>query len=186
MATHSRAVCGRRGRGHGRRAHQRQGRSRGDDARTGDLQRTRRRRLGRARSRLRGGARRSGEPAGVTEVTMVSALHGPGQCVMVLFGASGDLAKRLLVPALYNLACDGLLPKRFALVGVAMDELTTEQFRERMSRDIRRFSTRRQFNEDVWRDLEARLYYPAGRFDDATTFTRLASIVATVDAEHEL
>ena len=117
---------------------------------------------------------------------MISASRGPGQCVMVLFGASGDLAKRLLVPALYNLACDGLLPKRFVLVGVAMDELTTEQFRERMSRDIRRFSTRRQFNEDVWRDLEARLYYTAGRFDDATTFTRLASIVATVDAEHEL
>lgn len=48
---------------------------------------------------------------------------------MVIFGASGDLTKRLLMPALYNLACDGLLPKRFALVGVAMDELTTEQFR---------------------------------------------------------
>jgi len=105
---------------------------------------------------------------------------------MVLFGASGDLAKRLLVPALYNLACDGLLPKRFALVGVAMDELTSEQFRERMSRDIRRFATRRQFDEDVWRDLEARLHYTAGRFDDAATFTRLASIVATIDAEREV
>ena len=62
-------------------------------------------------------------------------------CLMVLFGASGDLTKRLLIPALYNLACDGLLPKRFALCGVAMDPLTTEQFRETMAGDIRRFST---------------------------------------------
>src|SRR5205814_3363189 len=109
-----------------------------------------------------------------------------GQCVMVLFGASGDLAKRLLVPALYNLACDGLLPKRFALVGVAMDELTTEQFRERMSRDIRQFSTRRQFDEEVWRDLAGRLHYTPGRFDDAATFTRLTAVVAQVDAEHQI
>jgi glucose-6-phosphate 1-dehydrogenase len=105
---------------------------------------------------------------------------------MVLFGASGDLAKRLLLPALYNLACDGLLPKRFALVGVAMDELTTEQFRAKMSRDIRQFSTRRQFDEDIWRDLEGRLHYAAGPFDDAATFARLATLVANVDAEGEI
>ena len=43
---------------------------------------------------------------------------------MVIFGASGDLTKRLLMPALYNLACDGLLPEQLRLVGTAMDELT--------------------------------------------------------------
>ena len=107
-------------------------------------------------------------------------------CVMVLFGASGDLTKRLLIPALYNLACDGLLPKRFVLVGVAMDELTSEQFRAQMAVDIRRFSTRRQFDDEVWRDLERRLHYTAGRFDDAATFARLATIVAALDAEWEL
>src|SRR5439155_196831 len=74
-------------------------------------------------------------------------------CVMVMFGASGDLTRRLLMPALYNLACDGLLPKRFALVGVAMDELTTEQFRAKMSTDIRQFSTRKQFDDEVWSDF---------------------------------
>jgi glucose-6-phosphate 1-dehydrogenase len=106
-------------------------------------------------------------------------------CVMVLFGASGDLTKRLLIPALYNLACDGLLPKRFALVGVALDALTTEQFRERIARDIRQFSTRRQFDEEAWRDLERRLYYTAGAFDDAATFARVAEAVARLDAEWE-
>src|SRR4051812_21476671 len=54
-------------------------------------------------------------------------------CVLVIFGASGDLTKRLLMPALYNLACDGLLPEQFALVGADIIELTTEQFRAKMS-----------------------------------------------------
>src|ERR1700692_4709593 len=63
-------------------------------------------------------------------------------CVMLIFGASGDLTKRLLVPALYNLACDGLLPESFALLGTAMDALTTDSFRERMSTDIKKFHTR--------------------------------------------
>ena len=54
-------------------------------------------------------------------------------CVLVILGASGDLTKRLLLPAFYNLACDGLLPEQFAIVGLAMDEFTTESFREKMS-----------------------------------------------------
>ena len=66
----------------------------------------------------------------------------PGDpCIMVIFGASGDLTKRLLMPALYNLACDRLLPAQFAIVGTAMDTWTTEAFRERMSHDISEFST---------------------------------------------
>ena len=54
-------------------------------------------------------------------------------CVMLIFGASGDLTKRLLVPALYNLACDGLLSDRLALLGASKDPLTTDSFRARMS-----------------------------------------------------
>ena len=65
---------------------------------------------------------------------------------MLVFGASGDLTKRLLVPALYNLACDGLLSENFALLGTAMDPLTTEPFRARMSEDIKKFHTRKEFD----------------------------------------
>jgi glucose-6-phosphate 1-dehydrogenase len=104
---------------------------------------------------------------------------------MVLFGASGDLTKRLLMPALYNLACDGLLPKRFALVGVAHDGLTTDAFRHRMSHDIREFSTRRRFDDEVWADLERRLHYVTGQFDDAATFARLGQALEGLDAEWE-
>src|ERR671922_2138551 len=104
-------------------------------------------------------------------------------CTMVIFGASGDLTKRLLMPALYNLASDGLLPKGFALVGISLDEFTTEQFREKMSTDIRQFSTRKQFDEDVWRDFVGRLHYMPGRFDDAKVFERLSELVARVGAQ---
>src|SRR5690349_8469137 len=74
-------------------------------------------------------------------------------CIMLVFGASGDLTKRLLVPALYNLACDGLLSKNFALLGTAMDTLDTESFRARMSEDIKKFHTRKEFDQKVWDDL---------------------------------
>ena len=75
----------------------------------------------------------------------------PGDpCIMVIFGASGDLTKRLLMPAIYNLACDKLLPERLAIVGLAMDEHTTESFRDKVSQDIRVFSTRREFDAEVW------------------------------------
>jgi glucose-6-phosphate 1-dehydrogenase len=72
---------------------------------------------------------------------------------MVIFGASGDLTKRLLVPALYNLACDGLLSDNFAVLGTAASPLTTETFRENMSsadEGIRKFHTRSTFDSVIW------------------------------------
>src|ERR1700749_3597416 len=53
-------------------------------------------------------------------------------CAMVLFGATGDLAKRLVVPALYNLACSGMLPEHFALIGVARSEHSVETWRTQL------------------------------------------------------
>src|SRR5439155_26568968 len=98
----------------------------------------------------------------------------PGDpCILVIFGASGDLTKRLLMPALYNLQCDGLLPSQFALVGIAMDELTTDSFRERMSRDIKTFNTRKDFDTRIWDSLVSRLYYMPGKFGDLAAFTKL-------------
>ncbi len=106
-------------------------------------------------------------------------------CVLVLFGASGDLTKRLLMPALYNLACDGLLPKHFAVVGLALDELTTEQFRARLTADVQTFTTRPTFDPRVWDDFVARLHYTSGNFADPATYLRLAELVARLDAEHQ-
>src|SRR5579863_8592536 len=107
-----------------------------------------------------------------------SAQAPASPCVLVIFGASGDLTKRLLMPAFYNLACDGLLPDQFAIVGIAMDELSTESFRERMSNDIRQFSTRKEFDAKTWDWLCSRLHYTQGKFDDNAAFARLAELVS--------
>src|SRR5579863_5983765 len=103
-------------------------------------------------------------------------------CVMLVFGASGDLTKRLLVPALYNLACDGLLSPKFALLGSAMDALTTDSFRERMSADIKKFHTRKDFDQAAWDDLVSRFYYLPGTFSDMTVFEKLRAEVGRLDA----
>src|SRR3984893_18092501 len=106
-------------------------------------------------------------------------------CIMVIFGASGDLTKRLLTPALFNLACDGLLPKKFAIVGMAMDKLSPDQFRSRMTDDIKKFTTRQKFDDRVWQDFVARLNYLPGDFSDPEAFKRLADTVDKLDAQYQ-
>ena len=105
-------------------------------------------------------------------------------CVMLVLGASGDLTRRLLVPALYNLACDGLLGDRFALLGAALDPLTTETFRARLSEDIERFHTRHAFDRAAWDDLVRRVHYVPAGFDDRGAFQALKAEVARLDATY--
>ncbi len=64
----------------------------------------------------------------------------PHACVLVIFGASGDLTQRKLIPALYNLALDKRLPERFAVVGYARSEMTDESFRDKMREAVKEFS----------------------------------------------
>src|SRR5262245_34688183 len=79
-------------------------------------------------------------------------------CAMVIFGASGDLTKRKLLPALYNLAKDELLSRDFALIGFARQDIGTEEFRDRCAEDVRRFASG-DFEPDVWHWLQRRMYY---------------------------
>src|SRR3954451_19488385 len=62
-------------------------------------------------------------------------------CAMVIFGATGDLTKRKLIPALYNLITNGLLPEELAVVGVGRSPMSDDEFRERMEKDLREFAT---------------------------------------------
>src|SRR5580698_5922452 len=97
----------------------------------------------------------------------------PGDpCVMVIFGASGDLTKRKLIPALYNLAKDNLLSREFALVGFARPEMTSEQFRDRCGAELNQFATD-QVDPDIWHWLVRRIYYVAGDFGDQADFHKL-------------
>ncbi len=113
----------------------------------------------------------------------VDAIIPGDPCILVIFGASGDLTRRLLLPALYHLACDGLLSSKFAIVGMAMDAWTTDEFRERMTVQVRQFTTRVPFNEAVWADFVGRLHYVPGKFNEPEAFARLGTVVGGLDVE---
>jgi glucose-6-phosphate 1-dehydrogenase len=108
----------------------------------------------------------------------------PGDaCAMVIFGASGDLAKRKLIPALYNLAKENLLSREFALIGFARPEMSHEQFRDKCSEELQEFATG-QVDPDVWHWFLRRLYYVSGDFADPAAFQRLKAVLADADKEH--
>jgi glucose-6-phosphate 1-dehydrogenase len=103
-------------------------------------------------------------------------------CCFVIFGAAGDLTKRLLVPALYNLAAADLLPDSFAVVGVARRAISDEEFRRDMAKAMRDFATRPVADKIADR-LAARFRHVRGDFDDPATFTRLGDELARVERE---
>jgi len=113
-----------------------------------------------------------------------ASLGRPGDpCVMVIFGASGDLTKRKLIPALYNLAKDNLLSKEFALVGFARNELNTEEFRNMISKEISDFATT-TVDPDLWHWFERRIHYIQGDFDDPAAYQTLLTLLGQLDKDH--
>jgi len=115
------------------------------------------------------------------------ALSGPGRpappCAVVIFGSAGDLTKRKLVPALYNLKAAGLLPREFAIVGVARREKTHEQFREEQTRDIREFATA-PVDDALWAELRDAMYFQSGELSDPAVYTQLANLLAEIAKRH--
>jgi glucose-6-phosphate 1-dehydrogenase len=107
--------------------------------------------------------------------------RAPLPCAFVIFGASGDLTQRKLLPALYNLAVSRLLPPGLAIVGFALTETSEEQFRATMRDAVARFSRRQPIDETVWQDFASRLHYLSGRFEDPANFTRLREKLEELD-----
>ena len=87
-------------------------------------------------------------------------------CVMIIFGASGDLTSRKLIPALYSLAHDDLLPDRFVVVGYGRTEMTSKQFRQQMREAVAEHA-RLPFSDEVWSNFGRRLHYKQGDYDSA-------------------
>jgi len=116
-----------------------------------------------------------------------SALQSrPGPpCIFVIFGASGDLTKRKLIPALFNLRCLGLLPEQFAVIGVAITPGDDASFRAQMSADIKQFSTR-PVDEAEWDSFVGSCYYLAGDFNDAAVFSALKAKIDSVRKERRI
>jgi glucose-6-phosphate 1-dehydrogenase len=106
----------------------------------------------------------------------------PEPCIVVIYGASGDLASRKLIPALYALARRQLLPDRFAILGVARSEGTDESFREEMMEAVRRFG-RDGLHEDTWERMSPGLYYYAADFSDPATGPGVTKRLQEIAAE---
>jgi glucose-6-phosphate 1-dehydrogenase len=108
----------------------------------------------------------------------------PGDpCILVIFGASGDLTKRKLLPSLYNLARKNLLPANFALVGIAIDKMDEHAFRDRVLDDLKEFAAApEQCTFCDW--LLERLYYLPGDFRDPAAYAKLKDLLRTVDEKH--
>ena len=122
----------------------------------------------------------------VTELAENPLLEGlrpartPEPCVLVILGASGDLTRRKIFPALYALALRRLLPESFAVVGVARTEMTDEEFRERMEHAVREFG-RDDFRQDVWDRLAAGTRYLTADIGDETFEDRLDEVLTELD-----
>ncbi|MGE0101070.1 MAG: glucose-6-phosphate dehydrogenase [Blastocatellales bacterium] len=104
-------------------------------------------------------------------------------CVMVIFGATGDLTKRKLIPALYNLVKSRLLPDQFAIVGTSRTEMTSEAWRDQLSQEIRTYATS-EVEDGIWEWFLKRIYYVGGDLNDVQTYRNIGDQLAAVDAEH--
>lgn len=104
-------------------------------------------------------------------------------CVMVIFGATGDLTKRKLIPALYNLAKSKLLSDQFAIVGNSRTEMTTEAWRDQLSQEIKTFATS-EVEAGIWNWFLQRIHYVGGDVNDPQTYQKLKDQLTTVDQEH--
>jgi glucose-6-phosphate 1-dehydrogenase len=105
-------------------------------------------------------------------------------CIMVIFGAAGDLTRRKLIPALYNLARLQLLSREFAIVGIAHNPMSDDDFRKRMEQDMRKFVDG-PMDADLTEWFLRRMYYVTAEFDDKSFYPKLKDILAKVDKDHE-
>jgi glucose-6-phosphate 1-dehydrogenase len=134
----------------------------------------------------------------VTEMPQVSSVASVGDnplrrglvedrtsdpCAIVIFGASGDLTRRKLMPALYNLARDRSLPGGFAVVGVGRREKTDESFRAEMKESIAAFSRRQDVDAAQWGDFARGVSYVRGAANESATYEQLRAQLERADAE---
>ncbi len=104
-------------------------------------------------------------------------------CIMVIFGASGDLTRRKLIPALYNLASQQLLSPDFAIIGLGRSPMSDEDARKKATEDFKKFADV-PIDDKIWNDFVQRIHYISGDFDDPNTYNNLKDVLSKVDSEH--
>src|SRR6266566_1274720 len=106
----------------------------------------------------------------------------PQPCIIVIFGATGDLTHRKLIPALYNLAADGDLPPAVAIVGFARREKSDEEFRSELEKATREFS-RQAVRDEIWKTFAQSIFYHQSEFGDEAGYKTLAKRLDQIDEE---
>lgn len=104
-------------------------------------------------------------------------------CVMVIFGATGDLTGRKLLPALYNLARDNQLPSHFACVGFARRNKTNEDFRKEMLEAVNKYSRIKPVNQELWKTFGEQLFYHRSDFENDEGYEQLQQVLQHLDAK---
>ncbi|HZN57097.1 MAG TPA: glucose-6-phosphate dehydrogenase [Planctomycetota bacterium] len=105
----------------------------------------------------------------------------PEPCTIVLFGASGDLTQRKLLPALYNLAGEGLLPPKIGIIGFARRPKSDEQFRSEMAQAIQKHARRFEEGEPLWEEFSDSIVYHSASFEDAAGYASLAKKIEELE-----
>ena len=103
---------------------------------------------------------------------------------IVIFGASGDLTRRKLLPAFYHLFLDGRTPKGFAIIGYARTEMTDDEFRDMAMDAVREFGAPRIPEGEVWEDFRKHLFYVPGEFSDRGAMQHLVRYLEAIDRTH--
>jgi glucose-6-phosphate 1-dehydrogenase len=104
-------------------------------------------------------------------------------CIVVIFGASGDLTKRKLVPALFRLVQERLMPAEFAIVGLARTEMSDDEFRDKMKEAIEEFSEAKHVDDEVWRSFAQGLHYFTADIGDSNAYPKLIDLLDRIDRE---
>jgi glucose-6-phosphate 1-dehydrogenase len=107
----------------------------------------------------------------------------PQPCALVIFGATGDLTMRKLVPAIYNIAADGELPPAVSIIGFARRPKSDDEFRKDMEQAVRKFS-RQTVRDELWNGFARSIFYHPSEFGDEEGYKRLAERLDQLDKEH--
>lgn len=104
-------------------------------------------------------------------------------CIVVIFGATGDLTGRKLMPALYNLTREGQLPPQFACVGFARRPKTHDEFRDEMKKDVSQYSRVKPLDDSLWGYFQDQIFYHQSEFHDDAGYQKLKTFLAELDAK---
>src|SRR5262245_34082047 len=102
-------------------------------------------------------------------------------CALIIFGATGDLNRRKLIPALFRLSLQRQIPAEFAVIGVSRQPLSDDEFRSMMHQAMKEFGDDEEFDESSWQSFASALFYVNGDFSDNETFERLRSRLSEVE-----